>query len=357
MRRVAVAVVATATLALTALAAAQAQDDFVSTGGTTVSVEGSVVRIAVNIDFVLPIPVGDEIPEGAQEEADGIAKEIADYWNQGFERLGTDCIRLELEVDINVVHGMTAPYRRSLGEDRPPAWATAPGRHVVFWRVNPFGNSAPPLTYDPYDADGVALPGEDFSSPLEHEIWAEWSEYLENPRDFAHEFGHLLGFGDDYGEGDAELPGREGTLMAHGDLIDQNLVNRLAELARGANPDVPACEMWAGTWEGGTALPGCSPSFVPLHGTISFTVAADGSLSGTYAVAHETFVCGLEAQPDARFGGEFTGREIEGEFVLDVFAGTGYGPVRLRRDENDAVGSYRVGPQEGEITVECTNCG
>jgi hypothetical protein len=115
-------------------------------------------------------------------------------------------------------------------------------------------------------------------------------------------------------------------------------------------------EIWEGTWEGSTVLPGCSPSDVPLHGTISFTVAADGSVSGTYQVAHETFTCGPEAQPNARFGGDFTGRQTDSGFALDVFKGTGFPPLQVTRDGDQASGEYTAGPQQGTIELDCVTC-
>ncbi len=228
-----------------------AQDSSSSTGGTKVSVEGSLVTITVNIDLALGGQGETTIPEGAQATADGIAQEIAAYWNQGFERLSSVCLRFKLVVNIKVVPQADA-HLLLLGENRM-TWITTPGRHVVFWGENNFGNAAPPETYDEYDEDGIAPPGEDYSTPLDHELWAMWSPHLETARDFAHELGHLMGFGDDYANGEA-LPGREGTLMDGGDFIDQNLVDRLADLVspflRRSDPTAEiGCGLWTGTVE------------------------------------------------------------------------------------------------------------
>jgi hypothetical protein len=223
--------------------AAGAQGGFGSTGGTTVSVEGSVVTITVTVDLALGGLGETEVPEGAQGEANGLAQEIANYWNQGFERLGSDCLQFKLEVVINALAQADA-HLLILEGDRF-SWVTVPGHHVFFWGVNNFGNAAPPETYDPYDADGIAPPGEDYGSPLEHEMWGWWSPRLETSRDFAHELGHLMGFGDDYGPGGEALPGRDGTLMDGGDLVDQNLVNRLGDLVRDSGQELPEC--WKGT--------------------------------------------------------------------------------------------------------------
>jgi hypothetical protein len=286
---------------------ARAQGSFDSTGGTAVTVDGSTVTIGVTIDLLLGGVGETELPEGAQQGADELAAEIASYWNQGLARLASDCLSLRLSVKINALP-MSEHRLLVIDEDRI-ASVTTPGHHVVIWGVNNWGNAAPPLTYDPYDEDGYAPPGEDYGSPYEHELYADWSPRLEDARDLAHEFGHLLGLGDDYGEGGEALPGREGTLMADGDLIDQNLVDRLAGLARGANPDVPACETWAGTMD--LALSKdylAEQSGLPRQqcdGTwrvdVRFTVLPDESISGK---ADARLVSG----PDCTFSGARSGK-------------------------------------------------
>jgi hypothetical protein len=225
---------------------ASAQEGSSSSGGTAVKVDGSVVTITVTIDLFIGGVGTTELPEGAQEVAGTMASDIESYWNQAFARYGTDCLELRLDVIINALpNTLPPPSILYLGEGRPAAFVTKPGHHVIFWgEGNAYGNIPPPETYDPYDDDGVAPPGEDYGSPFDHELWAIWSPYLENSRDLAHEFGHLLGFGDDRANGDP-LPGREGTLMADGDLIDQNLVNRLTVLARDAGNALPEC--WKGS--------------------------------------------------------------------------------------------------------------
>ena len=172
---------------------------------------------------------------------------IAGYWNGGFGRLATDCVEFRLVVEINALP--MVEHRILVIDDDRLTSVTTPGRHVVIWVVNNFGNAAPPLTYDPYDADGYAPPGEAYGSPYEHELYADWSPRLESARDFAHEFGHLLGFGDDYGEGGEALPGRAGTLMADGDLIDGDLVEP-ARPPRSRQRRTGARKCWTGTYTG-----------------------------------------------------------------------------------------------------------
>ena len=171
---------------------------------------------------------------------------------------------------------------------------------VFYAEGDSYGNIPPPETYDPYDEDGVAPPGEDYGSPFTHDLYAIWSPHLEDTRDFAHEFGHLLGLGDDY-DSNGPLSGREGSLMADGDLVDGNLVNRMTELARGANDDVPECETWevVGDLQTDQTLPSgdtCGQTG-KAQGTI--IVAVGGEISGTLdVVEHEQCSFGFDRTRD-----------------------------------------------------------
>jgi hypothetical protein len=270
------------------------------TGGTRVSVDGSTVTITVTIDLMYGGLGTEEVPAGAQEAADGLAAEIENYWNQGLQRNASPCLEFRLDVVMKVLPNNFPPLRFvEVGDD--VTFATEPGHHVVFYAEgNAYGNMPPPETYDPYDDDGVAPPGEDYGSPFEHDLYAIWSPHLEDARDFAHEFGHLLGFGDDY-DANGPLSGRDGSLMADGDLIDGNLVSRLAELARGANDEVPTCETWevTGDMQTDQTLPGgdtCGQTGT-AKGTI--VVSGGGEISGTLdVVEHEQCSFGFDRTRD-----------------------------------------------------------
>jgi hypothetical protein len=362
--RLVASLAAAAAVALGAAISATAEEAFPSAGGTVVTVDGSVVTITVTIDLLLGGLGETELPEGAQDDADAVAASIADYWNQAFQRLGTDCLTFELAVVINAVP-MAEHRLLVLGEDRPVASVTRPGHHVVLWMVNNYGNASPPVTYDPYDDDGHAPPGEDYGTPYEHELYADWSPHLETSRDFAHEFGHLLGLGDDYGDGNEPLDGREGTLMDHGDYVDQNLVDRLARLTRAAEPDVPVCETWSGTWDGGFHVPPpCSPPIWEANGTVSFTVAADGAVSGAARITNEPGTCGGTGGPGPTpAGGTFTGRRTDEGFELRVLLpGVGERVVRLVRAGDEATGALSAplgagARYEVDLALRCTTCG
>lgn len=253
-------------------------------GGTRVSVDGAVATITVTIDIIVGGVGTEELPEGAQEAFDGLAAGIEAYWNQGFARYTSDCLELRLDVVMNVVPNTLPPPTLVFdqGVDRPSRFVTEPGRHVVFWMEGDhMGNLPPPETYDPYDNDGISPPGEDYGSPFEHDLYAFWSPHLEDARDFAHEFGHLLGFGDDY-DANGPLPDREGTLMADGDFIDQNLVSRMADLARNANDEVPECEVWQ-----------ANIHLQTNQSTVGYTCQQTGDARGTLLVAADARISGI----------------------------------------------------------------
>jgi hypothetical protein len=165
---------------------------------------------------------------------------------------------------------------------------------VAVWEGT--GPNAPwPETYDPHDEDHVASPGEDYTTPYDHELWAVWSGHLDTPAKFAHEFGHLLGFADDDRQSGLPIPGRQGTLMDGGDRVDEALANRLADLARHADPKVPECETWTGTYSG-TITFDCNVLGVK-SGTMDgqFTIKVDASGVATLEGTNTTSAsCGPE---------------------------------------------------------------
>jgi hypothetical protein len=124
-------------------------------------------------------------------------------------------------------------------------------------------------------------------------------------------------------------------------------------------------EFWQGTWDGGFEVPApCTPRVWPQRGTISFTVAPDGSLSGTTRLTNETGVCGGSDVPAmAAAGGRITGTKTETGFELVLqLPGGGTRTVELVRTGNEAAGDFEMelGPGarwEAELALTCTTCG
>lgn len=329
-----------------------------STGGTKVSVEGKVVTITVTIDLI--IGGFEELPEGAQETADGIAAGIEGYWNEAFARYATDCLEFRLDVVMKALPAaFPPPTIIDLGGNRPATLFTESGHHVVLWGqgsgINPDANIPPPETYDPYDEDGIAPPGEDYGTPFEHELEAVWSDHLETPRDFAHEFGHLFGFGDDYDENGEPLPGREGTLMDNGDLIDQNLVNRLIDLARNSGEQLPEC--WEGTVTG-VSIEHAGPCRFPFSGEVTIVVAGDGEATLSATSTSSGTCRGVFASKSEPF--EMSGTRTSTGFQFPgPFPGMGTLAIATAENHGSGTSTGFVGPTY-EVTldfdVECTSC-
>jgi hypothetical protein len=118
-----------------------------------------------------------------------------------------------------------------------------------------------------------------------------------DPEDFAHEFGHLLGFGDDYRQSGLPIPGRQGTLMDNGPAIDQVLADRLADIITSSGTRVPECEVWQGSIHMQTdqTLPSGDTCQQIGDAQGELVVGEDGRISGTLeAVETETCTFGFD---------------------------------------------------------------
>lgn len=334
-------------------ASASGQEGFASTGGTVVNVtDPPIVDITVTIDMVF----ADPNAEGVQESATSISQAIMDYWNGAFGQLGGGCLLFNLVVQINPV-GRSAFREIPIGGDRTTV-VTEPGHHVVLWEgTNP--NAPWPETYDAYDPDLVSTPGEDLTSAFGHELWSIWSGHLDTPRDFAHEFGHLLGLGDDYGADGRPVPGREGTLMDNGDEIDQVLLDRLADLVRRSGTRLPEC--WEGAYSG-TVRDECGgrPAEWTVEGT--FSIAVDQSGTAKYEGEHTvTGSCLGPTSGSLTTPISITGTRTTDAIELPSFFGGG-GTMRMNVSGNAARGTFSEPAYPGatvDVTLEatCMGCG
>lgn len=323
---------------------ASGQEGFASTGGTVVHFDPPIATITVTIDLLVP----DPNRPGMQETAANIAQQITDYWVDGLAPYATDCLLLNLMVVINPLPESAA---RKITVGGREVLVTAPGHHVVAWGGNE-PNAPWPNTFDPYDPDQTATPGEDYSTPYAHELWAVWSGHLVDAQDYAHEFGHLLGLGDDYRQNGLPLPGRQGTLMDNGDRIDQVLFDRLADVVRGSGTRLPECEVWEGTYAGSVTWD-CGPIGErrgSLEGTFTITVE-----SGVATMDVEHTVTGSCAGPNV---GSLTtpieamGSRTDSGFEMPAFFGV-VGSVVITVDGDRGTGQF-TGPVPGPATVDVT---
>jgi hypothetical protein len=302
----AIALVAVLVLSIGGVAGAQGSAESgtsYSNGTITVRIDLAVGPLSGEIE---PVP-----PEG-QALADELAAKIENYWNAGLTAHQRCGLAFTLDVDIDMVD--TDSMRPAQRTEDYIGLVTNPGRHTILWSDPGIGHGEPawPEIYDPYDLDETA--GHDSTSPWLHDLDGVWSSHLGDDRDFAHEVGHLMGLGDDYDDAtQAIASGREGTLMGDGDMVDQALVDRLADVMRSAGIELPAC--WTGTMQinlfkdylaeqHGLPPATCEGSWAL---SLSFAVAGDDSISGN---AHAQLASG----PDCTF--EIPGNTSAIEFTV-----------------------------------------
>jgi hypothetical protein len=291
-----------------------------SSAGTTVSVDGTTVNLTVHVDLFVGTAEDTSVSAEHQQIAQGIARDIEAYWNAGLARyVYRGCATLHLTIDMHVLPPSATKLRRLSGLDY--AIDGEPGFHAIEW-ANVDG--VRPVVYD---ATATATATGDYVSPYQHELFGYWSDALETPRDFAHETGHLLGLGDDYvrqPDGGIEpLPGREGTLMGGGDMIDQELVNRLGDIAAKSGQKLPAC--YTGTLTFSVLQP--VPSGRQLLDYTADVVVApaargklEGSVRGTYTQTLHIAHCPSHTTTPGRADGTLAGTLDTTAMHLEVSA-------------------------------------
>lgn len=255
---------------------------------TFVNVDGTVVTITIPIavpDVTMRNSAGVRMPMSEYVEQAGEA-----VWNAALAGLRyRSCLTFVVDVDAyNAGIGAARVGDHRIGGGWPPTY-----RSYVFVPLTP---------------DDSPRAQADHRGPYEYEATGNWGP--DDEVTVAHELGHLMGLGDDYSDVGGSFrdvtsipaPGREGTLMAGGDLIDQALVDRLGSLIE---QDLPEC--WTGTMESETrrdyqGLGSCSDSWSTI---LRFTIDVDGTLSGDG-------VATLKSGPACTFPG-LTGPFVTGE--------------------------------------------
>lgn len=201
--------------------------------GTTVSVDGEVVTITVNIEIIGKPTYRD--PSGGKvfDHSDAWANVANDRFNKAFDKIrfhpakpcpkgshtvGDGGYKLKIEV-----------HTRSL----PAGSAGDPGYHHMTFRDNPALRSHSQRPSAGHGDSHIA----DSEAAYQGDLTGEWGPA--GARTITHEIGHLAGLGDDYVDittngkvsGYRTLNGRNGSAMSDGTKIDQNLVNRIGKTA------------------------------------------------------------------------------------------------------------------------------
>ena len=266
---------------------------------SSVSVAGTVVTITVPIDVF-----GDT---RIRDLETGVVGTAGPYWEKGAEQIWNDglaqlryrsCLTFKLDIDIKefAADATGRPNSHSVKFYRDPTLRSH------FWDPGATRKQSDVPTAFMQSLDGEFGPIDHFS--------------------VAHEVGHLLGLGDDYSDVGGTYrdkksipePGREGTLMAGGDVIDQALVDVLGTLLDGLAM-LPEC--WTGTLKGSwtTTTAQCRGS--SFEGKIELTVLAgaaiEDAVKGTIGIAETVDCLGFPSEPfagSAVLGGTFDGEEF-----------------------------------------------
>ena len=265
---------------------------------TGVTVDGTVVTFHVPIDVVGM--AGQRFRYGTLD-ADAAARLLEDdankLWNDQLADLPfLDCFTFRIDIDLNPVPGghRSEEGRHRIGYQREPTF-----RSYVNW---------PP---------GSPTSG-DSSTLYQGSVDGEWDMWA-----VPHEVGHLLGLDDDYTDVGGDKPGREGTIMAGGEVVDQNIVDRLGELV-GEVEDLPLCETWTGSFSMSRSDAFCEES---SGGEIHVSVVLDPLHVVTATVTESgSSMC---SQPEFAFAGsgsfELAGTFEDNKFVFtQATAVTGY---------------------------------
>ncbi len=208
---------------------------------TTVTVKGNVITIEMTVDVVGA--KGALSPDGTMSLVDYWNKILNDTWGAAFGQLPyKNCFKLELKVKL-----------KARGDD----FDAKEGNHRILVGAASGGSF-----------EGTGFEGD--SETTRNTKTGDGTRSFEHDRDgqipvdapptvVAHEFGHLMGLGDDRENGKAK-GGREGTMMVGGvagvdpnvvQKIDQNLVKRIGDAIKNhldnQGRKLPKCETWKGT--------------------------------------------------------------------------------------------------------------
>ena len=283
-----------------------------SSGGTTVVVNGDNVDIHISLDIVL-----SGLPALANRETNAIttaAQQAVALWNQAFAESPAGCLHLHLDLSLKVIPVREGEGLQTVTNGGLTYPVTSPGHHVAVWLTGE--ESERPTVWDPFASTW------DSSSPYNDDLPAQWDDILLDPRAFAHELGHLMGLDDDYvdvpGMDDSiPLPGRDGTMMANGGTIDQDLLDGLADVLAKADPDVPKCKVWEGPIHLDASVTGIDHDRGTADGKVRVVEQKDGSLTGTISV-HRTSGCDRYSGQKS-FDIRVRGRRASHELVIESF--------------------------------------
>jgi len=296
---------------------------------TSVDPNGNVVTITIAVDVVGA--TGKTSPDGTMSLVDYWEKILNDTWGAAFGQISyRNCYRLELNLKLT-----------ARGDD----FDSTKGNHRILVAA-PTGG----LTFDGTGFDGT-------KETSRNRTTGDSTGSLENDRDgavpvdaaptvVAHEFGHLMGLGDDRKNG-APKNGRDGTMMVGGvpgvdvnvvQRIDQQLITRIGEAIEQYLKDqgkkLPKCQTWEGPFtatNNGTDSAGthCTGE---ENGTVTLAVDDKDKVTGTIEASGSetcTTADGITVTVPTSGGVGYSGTFEDGEFRLgtDELTGLLYGHI------------------------------
>ncbi|MEX0664924.1 MAG: hypothetical protein WD598_09170 [Acidimicrobiia bacterium] len=344
MKRGMVAVVVTAAaLLVSALPAA---------GKTTVKVKDKVVTIKVPIDCVGC--KGKKAPDGS-DVAKYWKKTAEDAWNAAFAK-HPYCSKYKFKLDIKI---------KARGDD----FQFTEGRHRILAGLPGSG-----LAQTGWDGVFESTPGGDPGQRT-----PDGTRYFENDGDgsmgadatptvIIHEFGHVIGLGDDRDDNGDVVTGRDRTVMAGGSTnsdgtrntqnsrlkFDQQLIdrigNQLAKLGK-----IKCGEVWEGTFTGTEMGGECT---LEVEGTLSLVVAKDGTVTGEGERTDTEVGCPTTGPVITTVS--ISGRATDRAFEIFGFTAVDGGPFRIpksgTRARRDSFVTVQSDPDIYSVQLHCVSC-
>jgi hypothetical protein len=312
-----------------------------------------VVTITVPVDCVGC--AGKKAPDGRTGLGEYWRKTAQKAWNGAFDKWRyCNSYRFHLDIDIQ---DRPADAGASFGRHRLTADAAdGRGGESSGWGGAPEqtpggdpGQSSPDGTrYYEYDAEGGIAVDATVSV-------------------IVHEFGHVMGLGDDRDAAGDVIPGREGTVMEGGAKgvtpntklrIDRALVDRIGRQLENRGK-ITCGQQWKGTIEGQVTAPGCSPSVIEVRGRIGLNVHKDGAVTGRGTWTEAGYSCGGETVDPMILGFPITGHKDGGRFTLQP---EGQAQLLQMDDQGGHASGVVDNPGAGgygstlTFTVDCQSC-
>lgn len=296
---------------------------------TTFKPKGREVTITLKVDVfagenVRTTPDGTPIHEYFKTV-------VQDTWGAAFKRLNSlDCYHFELTLDFELFDvnddGRDGSHKLYVGTEQR-------GWKGTGW------DEAPKETARNGDGDGTRS----FENNRVGDIPVNATAYV-----VAHEFGHLLGLGDDrrngapkpgYGLADVMVGGVPGVDLGQTPAIDTKVIDRIGEVLKDTKQGLPKCRAWNGPIRSTTQVT-MTVSGVTIectgeeNGTVTLAVV-DDAVSGTLEASGSVTCTGpvsTSTEPTA-VAIRLTGTLEDGAFRL-----------KLGRGGQDITGSYTITP-------------